>query len=182
MLWMLLAAGRYAEAAVAVEQYRALYPPGVRDAGEIFANVEILQGNYEQALIQVETMASGPARDRNLAIIHHALGQQAEADAALQRLLDSGDEQAAIGTAEVLAHRGETDAAMRWLKRVLESPERGEPTRGRLSQDSLWLLSPYLIALRSDERWQALYAGVIEARGQPLILARLDDAGVTRND
>lgn len=173
--WMLLAAGRYEEAAVAVEQYRALYPPGVSDTGEIFVDVEILQGNYEQALIQVANMASGPARDRSLAIIHHALGQQAEADAALQRLVDAGDEQAAIHAAEVLAHRGETDAALRWLADVLESPERDDPGRNQLWKDTLWLLSPYLIALRSDERWQALYDEVMASRERPRILARVGD-------
>ena len=71
---MLLAAGRYAEAAVVAEQYRALYPPGVQDSSELLVDVEILQGNYEQALVQARSMPQGPLRNRNLAIIHHALG------------------------------------------------------------------------------------------------------------
>lgn len=102
----LLVAGRYAEAAVTAEVYRGLYSPGIRDAGELFADVEILQGNYERALMQVREMPNGVTRERNLAIIHHELGQEAEADAALQRLLAIGGEQTAIHAAEVYAQRG----------------------------------------------------------------------------
>lgn len=182
LVWYLLAAGRYPEAAAAAEQYRALYPPGLDDDGELFADVEILQGNYEQALIRVGNMADGPERNRCLAIIHHALRQEAGAAAALRRLLDAGDEQAAIHAAEVFAHRGETDEAFRWLSGVLDSPDRDDPTRGQLRQDTLWLLSPYLIGLRSDARWQALYARVSEARERSRMLALADNAGVTKRE
>lgn len=163
LVWFLLAAGRNAEAAVAAGQYRALYPPGLGDEGDLFADVEMLQGNYEQALVRTRNMANEPKRDRNLALIHHALGQEAEADAALQRLLAAGDEQAAIYAAEVFAQRGESDEAIQQLFDVLDPAQGGEPNRQRLCRDSLWLLSPYLIGLRADERWQALYAQVVEA-------------------
>ena len=182
LVWFLLAAGRNAEAAVAAKQYRAIYPPGLGDEGDLFMDVEILQGNYEQALAQVRNMASGPAQDRNLAMIHHALGQEAEADAALQRLLAAGDEQAVIHAAEVFAQRGETDEAIRFLVDVLDSPERGAADRRQLWQDTLWLLSPYLIGLRSDGRWQALHARVLEARGYSTTVARAGTAGVTEKD
>ena len=179
LVWMLLAAGRYPEAADAARQYHALYPPGVGDTGELFADVDILQRNFEQALIKTRGMSNGPAQDRNLAIIHHALGQEAEADSALQRLLADGGEEAAIHAAEVFAFRGETDEAMIRLSSVLNSPARDEPTRRQLYQDSLWLLSPYLVGLRSDERWQRLYAHVLEAWGHSIFLAHADIAEVT---
>jgi len=182
LVWFLLAAGRLAEAEVVAEQYHGLYPAGINDERSLFVDVQLLQGNYEQALVLTRALPGGPARDRNLAIIHHALGQQAKADAALQRLLDSSGEEAAIHAAEVLAHRGETDAAIEWLTDVLESPERDEPSQNRLWKDTLWLLSPYLIALRADERWQALYDDVIEARGQPQMLAFADKSRPGRRD
>ena len=182
LVWMLLAAGRYPEAAEAAGQYGALYPPGVGNTGELFADVEILQGNYEQALIQTRNMTDGPARDRNLAVIHHALWQEAEADAALQQLLADGGEVATIHAAEVFALRGETSEAMQWLSGVLDSPARDEPTRRQLHQDSLWLFSPYLIGLRSDERWQRLYAQVLDARGHSIFLAHADSADVASKD
>lgn len=182
LVWFLLAAGRFPEAGVAAEQYRALYPPGVGDEGELFVDVQILQGNYEQALIRARAMAGGPAQDRNLAIIHRALGQGAEADAALQRLLTDGGEAAAIYTAEVFAHRGNIDEAMRWLSGALDSPERDEPGREQRCEDAWWLLSPYLIPLRSDERWNALYAEVLEVRDYPELLARAHDAQAMRKE
>ncbi len=173
----LLVAGRYAEAAVAAEVYRALYSPGIDDAGELFADVEILQGNYEQALVQVRSIANGPPRERNLAIIHHELQQEAEADAALQRLLAIGGEEAAIHAAEVYARRGQADEAIRLLFDVLDSPQRDAPEQRELCQYNVWLLSPYLAGLRSDARWQALYAQVLEARGYSTMLARAGNSG-----
>jgi DNA-binding winged helix-turn-helix (wHTH) protein/tetratricopeptide (TPR) repeat protein len=164
LVWYLLAAGRVAEAAAAAEQYHALKPRGLDEEGKLLADVKILQGNYEQALLMARNMADGPTRDRNLAMIHHELGQIAEADAALQRLLASEDEQARVHIAEVFAHRGDTDAALSWLAHALESPGREVPTRHQLWHDTLRVLSPYLIELRSDERWQALYADLLNAR------------------
>ena len=176
LVWFLLAAGRYAEADAVAEQYRALYPAGIRDERELFVDVQILQGNYEQALVQTREMPAGPAQDRNLAIIHHALGQQAKADAALQRLFDSDDEQAEISTAEVFAQRGENDAAMQQLFNALDAAS----GPNKLRRNTLWLLSPYLITLRADARWQARYTEVLEARGYPKVLAQADRATATR--
>jgi hypothetical protein len=51
-----------------------------------------------------------------------------------------------------------------WLAHALESPGREAPTRHQLWHDSLRMLSPYLIDLRGDDRWQALYAGLLDAR------------------
>ena len=175
----LLLAGRYAEAAVAAEVYRALYSPGIDDAGELFADIEILQGNYEQALVQVRSMANGPVRERNLAIIHHELRQEAEADAALQRLLAIGGKEAAIRVAEVYAQRGQADEAIRLLFDVLDSPQRDAPEQRELWQCNVWLLSPYLAGLRSDARWQALYAQILQRRGFSTMLARAGNSGAT---
>jgi DNA-binding winged helix-turn-helix (wHTH) protein/Tfp pilus assembly protein PilF len=164
LVWYLLAAGRVAEAAAAAEQYHALKPLGLGEESELLTDVKILQGNYEQALLMTRSMADGPTRDRNLAMIHHELGQVAEADAALQRLLASEDEQSRTHIAEVFAHRGDTDAALSWLAHALESPGRETTMRSQLWQDTLRVLSPYLIELRNDERWQALYADLLDAR------------------
>ena len=171
LAWYLLAAGRYAEASAVADQYNALYPPGVGDAGELFADVELLQGNYEQALVRTRALASPTLRDRNLAIIHHALGQEAEADAAFRRLLGAGHDEARIRAAEVLAQREKHAEALHLLSGTLDSRQHDEPTRNQVRRDTLRLLSPYLAALRSDERWQAMYSEVLEARGNSKIVA-----------
>lgn len=171
LVWYLLAAGRTAEAAEVAEQYRALNPLGVYDADNLFADVLILQGNYEQALILARNMARGPMRDRNLAIIHHALGQAADADRALQALLAYDSDIAAVRVAEVLAHRGQMDEAMQWLDGALDPAARATDTR-QLWQETLWLLSPYLIELRRYDRWQTRYSDVLDARDDSRLLAR----------
>ena len=174
-VWMLLAAGRYSEADIAAEQYRALYPPGIRDEGELFADVELLQGNYEQALALTREMGSGPAQERNLAIIRYALGQHAEGDAALQRLLAADDAQARVHAAEVFARSGNNEEAMRQLLDAMDTAEPSAHLYRQIRRDTLWLLSPYLIGLRGDERWKARYTEVIEARASSKVLAWADD-------
>jgi DNA-binding winged helix-turn-helix (wHTH) protein/Tfp pilus assembly protein PilF len=177
LVWYLLAAGRTAEAAIEAEHYRAISPRGVYENDSLFADTMILHGSYEQALMLARNMASGPMRDRNLAIIHHALGQHEQADEALTRLFAGDYENGDIHVAEVLAQRGELDAAMDWLSGVLDPAENDVPAERQIRQDPLWLLSPYLIELRSYQRWKSLYAGVLEARGDSVFLA---SAGLER--
>ena len=182
LVWMLLAAGRYADADAAAEEYSALYAPGIRDEGGLFADVELLQGNYEQALARTQEMAGGPARDRNLAIIQYALGQHAEGDAALLRLLADGDASAGVHAAEALAQRGDTDEAVRQLLDALDAAEPTASPYQRIRRDTLWLLSPYLIGLRADERWQDRYTQVLEARKYSRLLAWADGNATQRRE
>ena len=171
LVWYLLAAGRTAAAAIEAQHYRALKPQAIGEADSLFADVMILNGNYEQALIIALNMAGGPIRDRNLAIIHYALGQFELADEALERLLASEYEVSEFHIAEVFARRGQLDDAAEWLTASLESPARAAATSRQPTQDSLLLLSPYLLGLRGDRRWKALYAKVQDARGASLLLA-----------
>jgi DNA-binding winged helix-turn-helix (wHTH) protein/Tfp pilus assembly protein PilF len=167
LIWYLLAAGRTAEAAKEAEQYRAIKPQAVTEADSLFADILILQGNFEQALIVTRNMANGPMRHRDLAIIHYALGQYAQAEKALAALA-SGDYVAGdIHIAEVLAQRGQLDGAAGWLTAFLGSPEQDSTT----GHQAVWLLSPFLIELRSDARWQALFSQVLAAHGDSLFLA-----------
>jgi hypothetical protein len=71
----------------------------------------------------------------------------------------------------VLAQRGELEAAIDWLSGALDPAEGNVPAQRTLRQDTLWLLSPYLIELRSYRRWKTLYAEVLEARGDSVLLA-----------
>ena len=171
LVWYLLAAGRTAEAAIEAEHYRALKPQAVYEADSLFGDILILQGRYEQALVLARNMASGPRRDRNLAIIHHALGQHEQADEALARLLAGEHENGDIHIAEVFARRGHHDDAAEWLSGFLHAPESGGPASRQHRKQAVWLLSPLLIELRGDRRWQALYLKALEARGDSPLLA-----------
>ena len=167
LVWYMLAGSRTAEAAVEAEQYRALNPRGVGEGNDLFVEVMILQGNYEQALTQGRAMPSGPVRDRNLAMIHHALRQEAKADAALTRLLAADD--ARFYAAEVYALRGDGEAAIQQLHRAWIARETG--TAANSHWDATLLLSPFLISLRDDERWQILYAQALLSREDPFAVA-----------
>jgi DNA-binding winged helix-turn-helix (wHTH) protein/Tfp pilus assembly protein PilF len=176
LVWYMLSAGRITEAAAQAENYRALNPLGVESAGsELFADILILQGNHEQALKLVQEMPIGAKRNRNLAMIYQALGQEAQADAELTRLLAHEGEEAKLHVAEVIAHRGDINESISWLSRIWSSRGSDDPTALKPPWDINWLLSPYLIQLRDDKRWQTLYAHVLESRNKPLFVAKVAD-------
>jgi len=183
LVWYLLAAGRTAEAAAQAENYQALNPLGVGDDGrDLFVDVLILQGNYEQAFTLVQNMAIGAKRNRNLAMIYQALGQDARADAELTRLLAYEGEEAKIYVAEVFANRGDIDESISWLSRTWAFRESDTPTGLQRSWETNWLLSPYLMQLRDDKRWQVLFAQVLESRNQPTFLAKATVSAAGESD
>src|SRR6185436_1196197 len=81
-----------------------------------------------------------------LAIIHHAAGRPAEADAALRELIDKFSEGAAYQLAEAYAARGETDRAFECLERAYDASDPGL---------SSMRVEPLLVALHDDPRWGA---------------------------
>lgn len=179
LVWYLLAAGRIAEAAVQAGHYRALSPSSVNERGDVFVDVLILQGKHQQALAPTHSIVSNPKRNRSLAMIYHELGQSALADAALTRLMADEDELAVFYVAEVLAQRGDMDQAIASLSGVITASVSDTPRQQSLRRSALSLLSPYLIELRSDKRWQALYAQVLEAYEDQNFVARASVEPVT---
>ncbi len=169
LVWFLLAADRTTAAAVEAQEYRALKPEGADEANSLIADVMILQGNFEQALIVALNMASGSVRDRNLAIIYYALGQHEQADQALGRLIEQDDKVTGVHIAEVFALRGDIDSATEWLVGVLDSSE-----DAAVNEQTWRLLSPYLLELRSDGRWQSLYANARKAHDASFLLTAAD--------
>lgn len=173
LVFYLLAAGRFEEAAVQAEQYTALKPAAGDES--LLADVLILQREYEQALERVHGLDDGSKKNSALTVIYHALGQTSQADAALARLMADGDEDANFHRAEVFAHRGDTNQAMHWLTRAVVFEGQGKPTDRDHHKVNVALLSPYLISLRGDSRWQALHAQVLNARGIPRLVAAVND-------
>jgi len=84
-----------------------------------------------------------------LTLVHHALGQQDESDAALAELKRMNPVGISYQFAEVHAYRGEIDAAFEWLDRALETRDSG------LSDASI---DPLLRDLHGDPRWAAFMA------------------------
>ena len=78
------------------------------------------KGEYDAALAAVQAESHEGYRLAGLAIVHHALGQMAESDAALAELIDKYDQQNPAGIATALAFRGEADRAFDWLEKAVQ--------------------------------------------------------------
>jgi TPR repeat protein len=79
-------------------------------------------------------------------MVHHMAERPAQAQAALDRLIEVGAGDSAFQIAEVYAHRGDADAAFEWLERAREQRDPG------VSQ----IQSGPLLrrTLRGDARWR----------------------------
>ncbi len=87
--------------------------------------VQLLQGHPEAALEAMRREASENWRLPGLALMHHALQQEAESDAALAEAKRRFGHLMAYQIAEVYAYRGDTDAAFEWLDRAYRQKDAG---------------------------------------------------------
>jgi TolB-like protein/Tfp pilus assembly protein PilF len=78
------------------------------------------KGEYDAALAAMQAESHEGYRLVGLAIVHHALGQVAESDAALAELIERYERQLTIGVASALAFRGEADRAFDWLEKAVQ--------------------------------------------------------------
>jgi DNA-binding winged helix-turn-helix (wHTH) protein/Tfp pilus assembly protein PilF len=153
----LLAAGRLEEAEAEFLQVENLNPGlGDRD----LALTLILQHRHDAALARILRWEPGAMQDQALAMVYYGLGQQLDADAAMDRLRARAEPGSRLQLAEVLAMRGESEAALEYI---------GAGRAPTLAHDSLpaeqsefdrleLQLSPFFVRLRQDRRWEALLA------------------------
>jgi TolB-like protein/class 3 adenylate cyclase/Tfp pilus assembly protein PilF len=113
------------------------------------AVVRHLQGRLDEALEEFRKEPSPIFRLQGLAIIHHARGESAASDAALQELTAIGSEGAAFQIAEVHAERGDADAAFEWLERAYAQKDSGLP---------MAMVSVPLRNVHADARWPRFLA------------------------
>jgi Flp pilus assembly protein TadD len=111
----------------------------------ILALTLLAQGRQEEALAEATAEPALWARFGALAMIHHAMGQGAESDAALRKLIETHGEDSALQVAEVHGARGEVDAAFEWLERAYTNRDPG------LSEMKT---SPEFRSLHGDPRWR----------------------------
>jgi tetratricopeptide (TPR) repeat protein len=81
-----------------------------------------------------------------VAIVHHALGHAAEAEAALRQLIDRFADVGAYQIAEVCAARADADSAFEWLEKAFAQNDPG------LTEI---LCGPLFRPLHQDPRWSA---------------------------
>jgi TolB-like protein/DNA-binding winged helix-turn-helix (wHTH) protein len=167
----LAAAGRLKEAKAALLYALELNPaPTAADTIDgvghevALAQWLILLGELDGASALVEQLPLGADRDQCLALIEHARGRYAAADAALQRLAAASyDATDAFRVAEVFAYRGEHDSAFEWLEAGLDRIRDELRLLPEYPHERWWIYqiqlrgSPFLRPLRSEPRWQTLF-------------------------
>jgi tetratricopeptide (TPR) repeat protein len=137
------AAGRLEEAEAALRNALELSPQRAGTRANLSLNL-LAQGRGEEALAEALRESEEWACLWATAIIHHAAGRRAEADAALAELIAKHQVETAYQVAEVYAARGEADLAFEWLERAYAQRD------GGLSEMKT---RPLLRSLHADPRW-----------------------------
>jgi TolB-like protein len=137
------AAGRLAEAEAVLRNALELSPQRAGTRANLSLNL-LAQGRGEEALAEALRESEEWACLWATAIIHHAAGRRAEADAALEELIAKHQVETAYQVAEVYAARGEADLAFEWLERAYAQRD------GGLSEMKT---RPLLRPLHADPRW-----------------------------
>jgi len=146
LAYALYAANRFAEAE---QSNRRALDLGSRSPGIFtFLALSVLaQGRTDEALFVVAQESDDVFRLWGLALVHDALGQREESDAALRELIEKYAEDSAYQIAEVYATRHATEDAFEWLDRAHAQRDTGFV---------LLKASPQLRSLHGDPRWTAL--------------------------
>jgi tetratricopeptide (TPR) repeat protein len=139
-------AGRLDEAAGSAQMAIDLAPNAGMAHG-LFSIVRLLQDRLDEALALAKAESHPVFRNAALAIVCQRLALPAEAEAALEQLVDEYADTAAFQIAEVYAAGDDFDAAFHWLDRAYE-----------LRDSGLMFLAtdPHLRSLHQDARWGAL--------------------------
>ncbi len=111
------------------------------------AITRVMQGRADEGLAVAAAESHDVFRNMALAMVHHALGNPAQSEAALKALVDGFGWTAAYQIASVHAYRGEVDKAYEWLEAAYSQRD---PGLSNLATDLL------LIPLRDDPRWSPL--------------------------
>lgn len=104
------------------------------------------RGNPLAALVEMQKEQQEVAQLSGLAMVYHALGRAADADATLGRLIKEQAAENAFQIAGVYAFRDQSDEAMRWLERAYAQKD-----------FSLYLIKAWqpLKSLANDPRYKA---------------------------
>jgi adenylate cyclase len=138
-----VSAGRY-DAALA--SYRTVLSLGPSHAGaHTHLGLALLyKGDAAGALSEIEQETNEPWRMIGLPAAYHALGRNADSDAALAALIRKYERDGPYNIAAVYAFRNEADKAFEWLEKAVQYRDPG------LSEI---LLERLLDGIHSDPRW-----------------------------
>jgi tetratricopeptide (TPR) repeat protein len=112
---------------------------------------ELADGHPAEALAIFQRHPQQWIQQSGIALAAHSLGNAAESQRALDRLIAEHGDTAQFHVAQVYAWRGERDLAFDWLERARERGASGV---------SMVKFTPQLASLRSDPRFKALLAEI----------------------
>ena len=146
-------AGRLDEAEAAFRKVLELQPDA-RGAHGGLASVALLRGDLNAALREAELEPSALERNMGVANVRYARGEQQQADAALQKLIEEAADQSPVRIAAVYAFRDDADKMFEWLERAYE------------------LREPILVSAL------AMNARFVRYRSDPRLVALCDNIGI----
>ncbi len=138
-------ADRLDEAADAFQKAMSLNPDAIRNP-YLLGYVLLARGDATAALASIKQEPDDGYRLAGLAIVQHALGDTAAANAALEELIERFAADSAYQVAAAYAYRGETDLAFDWLEQAYDNRDAGIST---LPTD------PLFANVHDDPRWEA---------------------------
>lgn len=117
-------AGRFTEAEKALKKTLELAPQ--HSGGRSFlGRVYLADNRLEESLSEMEKIHDTDWRLHGLAIVYHALGREKEAEAVLDEILKTYQENFAYQVAEVYAQWGRNASAFEWLERAFQEHDTG---------------------------------------------------------
>ena len=159
LVWHYLAAGQPDEAIAMVHTLQMLSPDyGGTNSAVCWAL--LFKGDYNGALQALQKESNEALRLYGLVTVHHAMGQAAEADSALNEYVEKYGQDTPYSVASLLAYRGEIDRSFAWLDKASSytSPPSWiveEMWFADLYDDPRWL--PFLESIgRSPEQLSAI--------------------------
>jgi tetratricopeptide (TPR) repeat protein len=136
-------AGRFPEC-VAIFRTVLRLAPGYIGVHAGVGQALLYMGQPEAALAETQKETDETQRLQTMAIVYHALGREAESDAALAEVIAKHEKEAPYNIAEVYAYRNDKDRAFEWLDKAVSLHD------GNLSAIPTDLL---MTNLKSDPRW-----------------------------
>jgi TolB-like protein/DNA-binding winged helix-turn-helix (wHTH) protein/Flp pilus assembly protein TadD len=138
--------GRVGEASAALQKAQELNPQ-LSALHLAFGENLLSKGQWQAALEEMEKEPGEWEKLTGEVLAYHAVGQRAESDKALKKLIATHQNDAAYQIAEGYAYRGEVDKAFAWLDRAYRQRDPGTPE---------FKTDPLMKSLRQDPRYVEL--------------------------
>jgi tetratricopeptide (TPR) repeat protein len=153
---LLLSVGRFEDAKAEFIKQSQLSSTAPPETDPVIGFILILEHRFDEAWATIEHWPAGDDKDQAIAMIGQRVGREAEAAAAMQRLVSSARLSNAVRLAEVHAFRGDSEQAFNALQTAHTRITRDSWSSPDWSWISQLRFSPFLRPLHADPRWPQL--------------------------